>query len=195
MPLTKPARRELHHTRTLVCQGFQREDGLWDIEGHMTDVKTRSLDNPERDGYVPAGEPFHDMWLRLTLDPALEIHRVEAVIDASPFNICPAIAAAFRKLEGSRIGPGWQRQAKALLGGVQGCTHLSEMLIPLATTAVQTLWPSAREDVMRLGAGVMLNSCHGWAQNGSVIKQYLPELYTEQPPASATGKAPAGRDD
>jgi hypothetical protein len=32
-------RRHLH-TRTVTMQGFAREDGLWDIEGRMTDAKT-----------------------------------------------------------------------------------------------------------------------------------------------------------
>ncbi len=181
MPLSKPQRRQQLHHRQVNCYGYQREDGLWDIEGHMTDVKTAPVDNPERGGYIAAGEAFHDMALRITIDQSLKIHQVEACIDQSPFRMCPAVAGAFRQLEGSRIGPGWQRQVRELLGGVQGCTHLSELLIPIATTAVQTLWPSTREDVMKLGAQVMLNSCRTWAQDSEVIKTYLPELY--QPPS------------
>lgn len=182
MPLSKPVRRQLHHSRTLECNGYQREDGLWDIEGHMTDVKTRDVDTPDREsGYVSAGEAFHDMWLRLTVDTQLKIHQVEAVTDAAPFSPCPAIAKAFRKLEGTHIGPGWSRQVKELLGGTRGCTHLNEMLTPMATTAVQALWPTATDDVMRTGAAIMLNSCHGWSQSGEVIKKYLPDLYQPAP--------------
>ncbi|MBT8434953.1 MAG: DUF2889 domain-containing protein, partial [Gammaproteobacteria bacterium] len=33
MPLTKPVKRKLAHTRVVTCQGYRREDGLWDIEG------------------------------------------------------------------------------------------------------------------------------------------------------------------
>jgi hypothetical protein len=182
MPLSKPVRRTLAHQRRVRCNGYQREDGLWDIEGHMTDVKTQALDNPERGGYVAAGEPFHELGLRITLDQQLLIHEVEAYIDHSPFRMCPGVVGAFQTLKGTRIGPGWQRQVKELLGGVQGCTHLSELLQPIATTAVQTLWPSAKEDVMKLGAQVMLNSCRTWASDSEVIKTYLPELYKEQSP-------------
>ena len=182
MPLSKPVRRNLAHQRNVRCLGYQREDGLWDIEGHLIDVKTRSVDNPERDGYVGAGEPFHDMGLRVTVDSTLKIHEVEAYIDQSPFRMCPGVVGAFKKLEGTRIGPGWQRQTKELLGGVHGCTHLSELLIPIATTAVQTLWPSAKEDVMTLGGQFMLNTCRTWAQDSEVIKTYLPDLYQEASP-------------
>ncbi|MGB0467937.1 MAG: DUF2889 domain-containing protein [Pontibacterium sp.] len=182
MPLSKPVRRSHLHQRLVTCNGYQREDGLWDIEGHMTDVKSQSLDNPERGGYITAGEAFHDMGLRITLDSQLLIHEVEAYIDASPFRMCPGIVGAFKKLEGTRIGPGWQRRAKEMLGGVQGCTHLNELLVPVATTAIQTLWPGARQDVMQLGAKLMLNSCHTWSQNSDVIKTYLPELYNDGKP-------------
>ena len=182
MPLSKPARRVMAHQRTVNCNGYQREDGLWDIEGHMQDVKSKPIDNPERGGYVAAGEPFHNLGLRITIDQTLLIHTVEAYIDASPFRMCPGVVGVFKKLEGTRIGPGWQRQSKELLGGVQGCTHLSELLMPIATTAVQTLWPSAKEDVMQLGAQVMLNTCRTWAQDSEVIKTYLPELYNEKLP-------------
>ena len=33
MPLPAPAPRTLKHTRAIECTGYEREDGLWDIEG------------------------------------------------------------------------------------------------------------------------------------------------------------------
>ena len=43
MPLPPPAPRDLKHTRTIVCQGYEREDGLWDIEARLTDTKPRDI--------------------------------------------------------------------------------------------------------------------------------------------------------
>jgi hypothetical protein len=40
MPLSPPIGRQHLHTRRVVCQGFFRDDGLWDIEGRITDEKT-----------------------------------------------------------------------------------------------------------------------------------------------------------
>ncbi len=195
MPLSKPERRQMLHTRQVHCQGFLRHDGLFDIEARMTDVKSRDVDNAERGGYVSAGEPFHDMWMRLTIDGECLIHRVEASIDASPFRTCPAIADAFRQLEGTRIGPGWHRRAKELLGGIKGCTHLNELLPPLATTAVQTLWPGEKEEIMELASRVMLNSCHGWSQHGETIKRYIPHLYQPEPELQPVDSGAEAADD
>ncbi|MCP8690084.1 DUF2889 domain-containing protein [Marinobacterium sedimentorum] len=184
MPLPKPARRTQHHHRVVNCVGFLRADGLWDIEGRMTDTKAYDVDNEERDGYVAGGEAFHDISLRLTIDQDFLVHGVESVIDAAPARMCAGIAGVFKQLEGTRIGPGWLRQTRELVGGVKGCTHLNELLQPLATTAIQTLWPvnNAADSSERRGG--LINSCHTWAQNSEVVKRALPEFYTPDPPST-----------
>ena len=44
-----------------------------------------------------------------------------------------------RVIVGERIRGGWSMMVKAKLGGAAGCTHLMELLIPMATAAYQTL--------------------------------------------------------
>lgn len=73
MPLPKSKEREELHTRQITCKGFKRKDGLWDIDAHITDIKTYSFDNAYRGEIVP-GEPLHDMWIRLTVDDELIVH-------------------------------------------------------------------------------------------------------------------------
>lgn len=179
--LSKPVARNLQHRRSVECCGYLREDGLWDIEARMTDIKTQTVPLPQR-GEVSAGEPFHDLGLRVTLDQQLLIHKVEAFIEASPFAICKQITESFRQLEGTRIGPGWHRECKELTGGFRGCTHLNELLPIIATTAIQAVWPNSDLEVMKLGASMMVNSCHSWAQNSEVIAELLPEHYHPELP-------------
>src|SRR6202035_4995766 len=66
MPLSDPAPRESLHTRHVECRGFKRDDGLWDIEGHMTDVKSYVFINRWR-GEIPVGTPLNEMWVRITV--------------------------------------------------------------------------------------------------------------------------------
>ena len=67
MPLSPNVDRDPIHTRAIECKSYRRSDGLWDIEGHLTDVKAYPFLNDFR-GEVKAGEPLHDMWIRLTVD-------------------------------------------------------------------------------------------------------------------------------
>jgi len=189
MPLSPPAPREPLHTRRVECRGYRRADGLWDIEGHLVDTKTYPFENRHR-GAIQPGEALHGMWLRLTLDDDLKVHRVEAVTDASPYAICGEIVGNYRRLEGQTIGPGWTRKVKELLAGVQGCTHLVELLGPVATTAFQTVFSErerrartaereeGRDRNPRRGGSRLVNTCHALRADGPVVKEEWPDAYT-----------------
>ena len=56
MALSPNAAREHLHTRALEFQGYRRDDGLFDIEAHLTDVKSYGFKNEHR-GEIKAGEP------------------------------------------------------------------------------------------------------------------------------------------
>jgi hypothetical protein len=178
MPLTPPVPGRRHlHTRQLTMQGFQRPDGLFDIEGQLTDTKPYAFDNFDR-GRVEAGEPLHGMWIRLTVDEDMVIRACEAVSDFTPYAICPAVTANFRRLEGVTIGPGFARAVKERLGGVEGCTHLREMLAQMATVAFQTLQPVRRrtreaeaDDPSR---PAIIGTCHAYAPDSPVVQRQWP---------------------
>lgn len=181
MPLPPaPVAREHVHTRTVSCLGFEREDGLFDIEGRMTDTKTYDIDNRDRGGQIKAGEAIHDMSIRLTIDLNFTIHQVDAVIDYAPFNVCPRIAERFKQLEGEQIAAGWNRKIKTLFAGAQGCTHLTELLGPIATTAFQSTTRARRlrgESSQANSFNPLVNSCHALAEDSEVVQLMWPEQY------------------
>lgn len=179
MPLSQPAPRKHLHTRTVECRGYEREDGLWDIEGHLVDTKTYAFTNRRR-GEVAPGVPVHEMWLRLTIDDDMLIHAAEASIEHGPFAMCPDVTPRFASLAGLRIGPGFHRAVQARVGGTLGCTHLVELLRPLATTAFQTLVKARRasEGAGRSKRPVFLDTCHALASDSPVVEEHWPEFYT-----------------
>ena len=181
MPLSSPTEREHIHTRTVECNGYRRRDGLWDIEGQLVDVKTYTFHNSER-GDVPPGEPVHEMWVRLTVDDDLTIQGVEAVTEYSPFQTCKEIAPNFERLVGGSIGPGWRQRGRDRVGGVEGCTHIVEMLGPIATTAFQTIYPikSKEQSDSRTKSTRpprLLNTCHAFRSDGPKVKEFWPDHY------------------
>lgn len=182
MPLSEPAARQDLHRRRYDFRGYRREDGLWDIEGHMTDVKSYAFDNDYR-GKIQPGEPLHDMWIRLTLDDELVVQRAEAATEAGPFAICPDAAPKLARLAGVKIGKGWRRAINEKLGGVEGCTHLREMLGAMATVAYQSILPVLARERKRDKPGAsgrprLLDSCHAFRSDGPVVKKAWPDFYT-----------------
>jgi hypothetical protein len=185
MPLPPPAPRKLLHTRTIVCEGYQRTDGQWDVDGRLDDVKAVDIDAWDgRGGIIPAGQPIHEMHLRLTVDSHMTITASTAAMDHFPWRLCPSIAPNFGKLAGLAIKPGFTRKVGEIVGGLNGCTHLGSLIGPLATTLMQTMVKAraARQkenDAKGIPRAVprVLNTCHAWAATSPVVKRELPEFY------------------
>ncbi len=189
MPLSQSKPRQHIHTRQIECRGFLRADGLWDIEGHLTDIKTYGFESEWR-GLVKPGEPVHEMGVRVTVDDALIIREIEAATDHSPFPVCPAITPNFQRLLGLSMRAGFLSKLRELLGGVEGCTHLVELMGPIATTAFQTIYPyrhrltrdpnapSATKPAKRDEQPRLIGTCHALKSDGEVVRRLWPEFYT-----------------
>jgi len=180
MPLPRPAARKLNHNRVIDCRGYERGDGLWDIEGHLTDVKAYTWYDRNGSADLPAGFPAHDMWIRLTIDLDMNIHECVAVTDASPYRLCGDITPKFEKLKGLRISRGWTKQLKDIIGGANGCTHQWELLGRIAAVAYQST-NIARQATRKHVPGTIprtFNTCHMYRPDSDETLRRWPELYT-----------------
>ena len=179
------ARKPLHK-RAIEIQGYLREDGLYDIEGHLVD--TKPYDFKLAAGVRNAGDPIHGMWLRITVDRNLNIVDAAAAMDSIPYvDHCGAIVPAYKLLIGLAIRPGYHQRLKELLGGVRGCTHVTELAGALATAVFQTMAGQRVQDPDR--KPFQLDRCHALALTGPAVAKYYPRWYkgTEQVDASAEG--------
>jgi hypothetical protein len=178
LPVTE-VERELRHTRRTRFEGYKRTDGLWDIEGHITDVK--SHDNAMKTGVRRAGQPIHEMWIRLTIDRHLNILAAAASSDAVPYpGGCETIAPEYRKLVGLNLARGFRQRVKELFGATKGCTHLTEMLGGFPTAAIQTFAgeiPEEREDGRK---PFQLDQCHALDTGSETVKQWYPRWYRKE---------------
>ncbi|HWA47884.1 MAG TPA: DUF2889 domain-containing protein [Dongiaceae bacterium] len=190
--LSQPVEREIQHFRDFQFAGYRRADGLFDIEGRMTDRKPYSFPNEWR-GTVPVDDPLHDMRIRLTLDEHFLIHDVEVVTSASPYEICGGITPSFAALKGHHISKGWTRLLSETFGGHRGCVHHVELLRTMATVAFQTLYgwqerrkreagltksdgPPAADAAPGKKPG-FIDSCHALASDGDIVKEHWPQFY------------------
>jgi hypothetical protein len=182
LPLSASENREHIHTRTITMQAFRRDDGLMDVEGHLTDVKP--FEHQMMDGFRRAGEPVHDLYLRISLDDSFVVTEVEASMDRGAHDLCPGAEPNFARLIGLQIGPGWNKKIKAAMSPGLGCTHIIEMLAQMATAAMQASWsrkpgekiemPPAAERKME---SRMLNACYPYRESSPWVKEHFPNAY------------------
>lgn len=178
MPLTSPAARERLHLRRVSYEGFRRDDGLFDIEAHLTDHKDR--DYMLAMGARSKDVPVHNMWARVTIDRRFDVIDIEAVTDEMPYpGQCDRIGPDYKKLIGSNLLKGFRKAIAENMGGVKGCTHLSELLGYLPTAAVQTFAGIKNEAEAAAGQKpFQLDSCHALATNTETVRVYYPKWFT-----------------
>jgi Protein of unknown function (DUF2889) len=184
MPLPSPAPRKHLHTRTITCEGYERDDGLYDIEAQIIDRKTYDVDEPYR-GHRPAGAHVHDMQVRLTLDKSMTVQKIAATTNHAPYDVCPEVAPGYQRLVGAKIGAGWRKAVAEAVGRTRGCTHITELLMPMATVAFQTMgsWPKGGKVATEAQPDhsakkpYFIDGCHAWASDGPVVKRLFPLHY------------------
>lgn len=175
MPLPAPfPDREPVHTRTITFKGYRRTDGLWDVEGHLLDVRPNDAIWPG--GGRPANEPIHSMFLRLTVDNTALIVDAIASTAASPFEeLCGQITTRYASLAGTRVGPGFRRNVQQLVGGLNGCTHMTELLVGMGTAVLQTL--AGELPVPTDKKPFSLDGCHALDTYGGIVAKYYPKWF------------------
>jgi hypothetical protein len=167
--------RERLHRRRVTYDGYRRADGLFDIEAHLVDVKDQ--DFALLTGVRSAGVPVHEMWIRVTVDEQCVIRDIEAVTDHMPYpDTCATIGPAYRKLIGDNLLMGFRKHLHDVLGGIRGCTHLTEMLAYLPTAAVQTFSGLKREDDGEQKP-FQLDRCHALETSTDNVRRYYPKWY------------------
>ncbi len=195
------ARRTLLHTRTVTFNGYSRDDGLWDIEGRLRDVRdydSLGLD----DRLIPSAKPVHDMQVCATVDNTLMIRAITCSMAARPLLTCEQTQAPLQSLIGVTMGSGWRREIEARMGGAMGCTHLRELLFSMATAAYQTI-PVYQAQLVRKGmrpaaeraqAPRHLGQCMTWDRAGALVQRLHPQYFTGSVADSAEENAISAAD-
>jgi hypothetical protein len=179
MSLSPPAPRKLRHTRAITVEAYARDDGLWDLDANIRDVKVRDITLAS--GLRSGGDAIHDLKLRITIDREFVIVDAEAASDAVPYpGYCNTIAPAYKSLIGLSLMNHFRLRLKDRLSGVLGCTHLTELAQVLPTAAVQAY----ANDVIQTRDGVdddgsgerpfQLDRCHALRIDGPAVARYYP---------------------
>ena len=172
--------------RRIDMRGFRRSDGYFDLVGRVTDRKAQDFSPRSGEKFVPANEPIHDMGVRLVYDENLTVLDIQSFTDASPYAHCALGGQGLRTLIGERMTNGWTKTVRSRLGGNRSCTHLMEILIPMATAAHQSLSLINRKKPERRdahGRPLKIDSCYAYGAHQELTKKLWPEFHQPLPPA------------
>lgn len=179
MALRKP----LNHERTISYRSFERDDGLFEIEGTLKDAKGYDYRDRER-GMLPPGSPVHDIFAVITIDVDMWVRDFSYELRATPFGYCQGAVDPTR-LIGASIRRSWRRSLTEAFGPLGGCTHLRELVFGMGTVAFQTISALRDQRMFRAGANdahraeepFFIGRCHSWSREGPIVERYMPQFH------------------
>jgi hypothetical protein len=182
------AQRQLKHRRQIDVQVYARGNGLWEVDATLVDVRSR--ETPMSDGPRPAGTPIHDMLLRLVVNEQLDILEAGSDTRWMPYpGQCNEHGDVYTRLVGLNLLRSFRRELRERVGGVQGCTHITELAQVLPTAVVQAF---AGEVIDTRGLGddarqpFQIDRCHALRAGGEAVRVHYPRWYR---PDTADGQA------
>lgn len=179
--------RALKHRRSIDVHVYARGNGLWEVDAEIRDLKTR--DAKLAGGLRKAGDPIHDMLLRLVVDEQFNIVEAGSETRWMPYpGHCDDHGDAYQALAGLNLLKGFRAAVKERLGGSLGCTHLTELTQVLPTAVIQAFAGEVidtREDGEH--KPFQLDRCHALRTDGAAVKLFYPRWYRgAQDPAAAS---------
>jgi len=189
-------KKEKIHTRVITVNSYEMDDGMIQIEGILTDERFFPFYYYSRDQHLDPGI-VHQMTVRLDLAlPDLEVKEATAVMNDVPIDGCREIETFVKKLMGLKIKPGFTRKVRALLGGVEGCLHLTNLILAMGSAALQGYWAyhsrrregATGERASEYDPGLLKDSCWMWREEGPLFTR-LRKLQDEKK-KSAKAKDP-----
>lgn len=176
MPLPAPTiARKPKHVRRITFEVFEREDGLWDMEGHLID--TKSADVTMLHGVRRAGEPIHEMWIRVTINTHFDVVDACGLIDWSPYpGTCDKVGPDYARLIGLNLMRGFRAAVRERLPNNERCTHVHELVNHLPTMGVQSMYRELmRPDATR--KPVPIDNCHAQRSDSEIVRIQYPMWY------------------
>jgi len=178
LPDAAPTRKLQHHRR-IDIEVYSRGDGLWEVDARLTDTKTR--DAKLGGGIRPAGEAIHDLLLRLVIDERFNVVAAGSDTRAMPYpGSCDDLGDAYARLVGLNLMHDFRRAVRQRLGGVQGCTHLTELSQTLPTAVVQA-FAGIVIDTGGNGSDkpFQIDRCRALRSDGAAVREHYPRWYRQ----------------
>ncbi len=188
---TAASDRQLKHRRHIDVHIYARGNGLWEVDARITDVRARETQMAT--GMLPAGAPIHDMLLRLVVDERFNVVEAGAETLAAPYpGSCSDYGDLYGRLVGLNLMLGFRHAVKERLGGIQGCTHITELTQVLPTAVVQAFAGEVidtRGDSAESTQPFQIDRCRALRADGPAVKTYYPRWY-RAPQHSASADTP-----
>lgn len=171
-----------YHTRTTEISTYEYDEQRFVVEGCLADHRWQEF-------HLETGEKrrpgiFHHMIIHwLVNKQTLLIEDIDVTMPAVPDDGCLEIIGSIEPVKGLSVARGFTSKVKALGGNGKGCTHIIELLISMAGSAVQGYVAYRQHESLMSKTDIMNmceNTCWTWRSDGPVVSLLKEKIKEER---------------
>lgn len=178
MSLIEQCKGEKIRTRNISVAVYTIDQESIAVEGVLKDDRMITQ-------YAFVGDEFppgtvHHMAIRMRIrGESLTIEEIEVEMPCTPYDICIENRNSLDKLKGLSITRGFTSRVKKTLGGINGCVHLTALLLSMAPAAIQgymtnlTRRPGVNIENAEALMQFLIDSCSVWRSDRALAKELI----------------------
>jgi hypothetical protein len=172
------------HNRNISLATYPYKNSEIVVEGTLIDKREKKIFNIM--GKIQEPGTIHHMVIRLLIKGnPLRIAHVEAEMNHVPMDECRSTINILEKAIGIEVKSGFSNTIRKTIGGKNGCTHLTHLLIVMGQEIVHGWLTHKRSDRLSVpesvdnftGSEYILDSCKLWTKDGPRWKSLEKKLH------------------
>ncbi len=180
MGVLESKKKDKIHTRKINLSTYDADDDCVIIEGELIDNNLVELMSISGDIQKP--KIIHHMIIRLLVGPpGLTIKAAEAEMPYCPHEECIETRKSLEKVIGISIESGFSENVMTFLGGINGCSHLTALLISMGPEAVhgyyhkmtRTPHKSVPDKYAESVINMMKDTCYVYRKDGPIYNEMM----------------------
>lgn len=151
-------------SENIIVEGILKEDRLIPVYHHS--------------GEKHPPHTVHHMVIQMQIELlSLTIKEIKVKMPQTPHGDCIQTSNSLQKLIGMRIAPGFISKVKKTLGGINGCLHLTTLLLALAPAIIQGYWvyrnkeEGNNEISPEMVNDYLIDTCWVWRKDGPLAEE------------------------
>ena len=177
-PLKELIKGDPIHSRMLDFRTYSVDEEKVIVTGRLKDQ--RFLPFYDEVGRVTREGVIHEMVLYLLVGGVpLRILDADADMPHVPRELCSETRESVKRVVGFEIKSGFSEKVHKLMGNVEGCAHLTHLLVVMVQAALHGYWaykmskpravPRSLSEIE--GLDFLVNSCRVWREDGPIVQE------------------------
>ena len=164
------------HTRNIEICTYESGSENIIVEGRLKEDRLIPFYHNSGEKHPP--QTVHNMVIQMLVEcSSLTIRKINVEMPGTPHEDCIQTSNSLQKLNGLRIAPGFTSKVKKALGGINGCLHLTTLVLAMAPAIIQGYWvyrnkeKGNNEISPEIVKDYLIDTCWVWRKDGPLVEE------------------------